>query len=187
MQTALIVRRTCVWLCSWNVSQHSGTFPPFLSEGSKSYVNPQISARGPSQAVGWAVRPWAVVLVSHSLRGSDARDTFLQHRSSYKRKSVLSFPSWGFSGCALRAGSGRKSLRVRACVGQTLGPGGCQKSGINEHWGSEPCPDVLCVSLGQAECAVMSSPSRAGRLSTSILVKMYEESELLFKESFVWT
>lgn len=42
---------------------------------------------------------------------------------------------------------------------------------------------MLCVSV----CDRVSSLSREGHLNTSILVKMYKESEILFKESFVWT
>lgn len=96
IQTALIVRRTCVWL-QLKCALTSGT-SPFPSEGSRSCVNSQVSAGGPAQAEGWAVWPGAAVLVSHSLRGTHATDTFLQHRSCYKRQVCPRLSQLGFLG-----------------------------------------------------------------------------------------
>lgn len=96
-------------------------------------VNSQISARGPSQAGAWGVWAWAVVLVSHSLRGSDARDTFLEHRSCYRRQICPQFSQLGFLRVCIEGLKWKKPVCQSTCCGANLGPGCCQKSGINEH------------------------------------------------------
>lgn len=75
-----------------------------------------------------------VVLVSHSLRGTHAMDTFLQHRSCYKRQVCPQFSQLGFLRVCIEGLKWKEKPVIRAhVVGQTLGPGGCQKSGIKEH------------------------------------------------------
>lgn len=129
IQTALIVRRT------WKCLNTQALFLLFPQRDAKTVWIPKFQLVALCRLwVGlWGHRQWCL-WVTPSV-GHMPWTHSCNTDPTTKDKSVLSFPSWDFSGCALKAWSGRKSLCVRAqVVGQTLGPGGCQKSGINEHW-----------------------------------------------------
>lgn len=99
----------------------------------------------------------AMVLVSHSLRGSDAMDTTLEHKSCYKRQLCPQFSQLGF----LRVCT--EGLKCHStCCGANFSAWRLSKvrdKGTLRIPGLSWC---FCVSLWQGEHAVMSSQSREG-------------------------
>lgn len=75
-------------------------------------------------------------------------------------------------------------------MGQTLGPGTYQKSGVNAHQGLEQSllPDAfVCQSVIVCLCSKEFTAAGKSMLNTKVLVKIFEENENPLKRRLVCT